>query len=165
MAAVRFCFSNCGKSLTGRSKASHFGETYRDMRHIIIKTVPHRMKQFTIMHGSEGDTWKRAAMYLARYLPYSATPTSLAKFGYLWKKQSICTGSLKVARVARLTFDITEGRPGAICTADSMPHTSVSSHSADLQFIGIQTPATDIYEATRVACCCPDITERQPGAI
>ena len=48
MVAVRFCFGNYGKSLTGRFKASRFGETYRDMRHIIIKKVPHRMKQFTL---------------------------------------------------------------------------------------------------------------------
>ena len=47
MAAVRFCFSNYGKSLAGQTKASHFGETYRDMRQIIIKKVPYRMKQFT----------------------------------------------------------------------------------------------------------------------
>ena len=43
MAALRFCFSNYRKSLAGRSKASHFRETYRDMRQIIIKKVPHRM--------------------------------------------------------------------------------------------------------------------------
>src|SRR5712692_5480910 len=47
MAALCYCFSNYRKSLVGRSKASHFGETHRDRRHIIIKKVPHRVKQFT----------------------------------------------------------------------------------------------------------------------
>ena len=62
MAALR-CFSNYGKSLAGQSKASHFGETYRDMRHIIIKKVPHRVKQLTSLRV--GDTICQARRVVA----------------------------------------------------------------------------------------------------
>jgi hypothetical protein len=47
MAALLFAFNDEGKSFAGLFKDSHFGKTYRDVRQIIIKKVPHRIKQFT----------------------------------------------------------------------------------------------------------------------
>ncbi len=75
MAALRFCFSNYGKSLAGRFKAFHFGETYRDMRHIIIKKVPHRMKQFTIRGQKNAVTrafWPQAPTHVLLTAAFAA---------------------------------------------------------------------------------------------
>lgn len=47
MAALLFSLNNVGKSFAGLFKDFHFGKAYRDIRQIIIKKVPHRMKQFT----------------------------------------------------------------------------------------------------------------------
>jgi hypothetical protein len=47
MAALLFAFNDEGKSFAGLFKDSHFGKAYRDVRQLIIKKVPHRMKQFT----------------------------------------------------------------------------------------------------------------------
>ena len=46
MATLLFSFRNDGKAVTGRFKAFRPGGNH-DVRQIIIKKVPHRMKQFT----------------------------------------------------------------------------------------------------------------------
>jgi hypothetical protein len=47
MAALPFSFRIHGKVFSGRFKDFHVGKAYRDVRQIMIKKVPHRMKQFT----------------------------------------------------------------------------------------------------------------------
>ncbi len=49
MAALPFSFGNYAKSFAGRFKDFHLGKAYRDVCQIIIKKVPHRIKQFTQM--------------------------------------------------------------------------------------------------------------------
>jgi hypothetical protein len=81
MAALRCCFSNDGKTFAGRSKAFHFGETDRDMRHIRGKKVPHRMKQFTMR---EQPAWLEAYIATKKRPSPGVLPLSLSAHEAAW---------------------------------------------------------------------------------
>ncbi len=62
MAALPVPYRNHGRTFASRFRAFRFEKVYRDIRQIIIKKVPHRIKQFTHMTktiASATDTNKK----------------------------------------------------------------------------------------------------------
>ena len=69
MTVLLFSFSNYAKSFAGRFKDFHLGKAYRDVRQIIIKKVPHRMKQFTLSPTSKGAS--SPIVFLCEFLQHN----------------------------------------------------------------------------------------------